>query len=821
VTEAVNSLTGDFRYAARTLAKAPAFTALILLILGLGIGANVAIFSAVDAVLFRPLPVADPSALVRVYETNESRELFPSSYPAYAEVRDQARSLAGVAAFTAEPLHFARGGEKAQRLTAGIVTGNYFQVLGVSPQRGRLLTPDDDRVAGGHAVAVLSDRLWRRTFAADPRAVGSSVRINGIAFTVVGVAPRRFGGIDLDQSPEIWVTTSMVDQALPQLASSHPLKGRNLGWLDVVGRLQPGTSAAAARAELDTVVERRNATLSKDRRRQAVVLPAGEAALGEDARATARRISWLLLAAVAAVLSIACADAAGLLLVRAERRRREMGIRLALGATRGRLARQLLVESALLAGGGTAVGLLAAGWMADLISSAAPEGFAVPLSVASGVLDARVLAFAAAAGLLTGLLFGLAPALSAGCRDILSSLKGAVQPMGRRFGSRDLLAASQLALAAALLVAAAMLARTLTSVTAVKPGFEASGRVVASVDLALQRYSREQGKAFYDRLLARLQSTEGLRAVALARSVPVQRSGMVVTVDIDGQRTATGEHPMVDLDIASPGFFAALGAPLVAGRDFSAADTASAPAVVIVNEAMARKFWPGQNPVGRRVKDIGPEGVGAEVIGVAADMRTRNLREPAAPTVYTPLSQFYMPRMSVVGWASGSTAAASRAIEEAAAALDANLPLFRARTLEEQVAGTLGDERLLAELSGGFAGLALLIAAAGLYGVLSSAAQARTKEFGIRVALGAQPADIRRIVFGHGARLALYGLAAGLAVAALSGRFLSHLLFGVAPLDPLSFGAAAAVLATAAWAAGAGPARQAVRANPVESLQSE
>jgi predicted permease len=815
-------LPGDLRYAARTLAKAPGFTALVVVILGLGIGANVAIFSAVDAVLFRPLPVADPNTLLRIYGTEEGgTELFTSPYPVYADERDQARSFSGLAAFTAEPLHFARGSERPQRLTAGIVSGNYFEVLGVSAQHGRLLTPEDDRVAGGHPVAVLSDRLWRRAFGADPRAVGSAVRVNGLPYTIVGIAPRRFTGIDLDESPEIWVTTSMVDQALPQLAGSHPLTGRNLSWLDVVGRLKPGLSAAAARAELEAMAQRRDAALPKERRRQTVVLPAREAALGQDARTTARRISWLLLAAVAAVLSIACADAAGLLLVRAERRRREMGIRLALGATRGRLARQLLVESLLLAGAGTAVGLLAAGWMTDLISGAAPEGFAIPLSIASAILDARVLAFAAAAGLATGLLFGLAPALSAGRRDILSSLKGPARPMGRRPGSRDMLAVCQLALAAALLVAAAMLARTLSSVTTVQPGFEATGRVVASMDLAQQGYSPAQGKAFYDRLLSRLRETGGLRAAAIARSVPVQRSGMVVTMDIDGQRTASGEHPVVDLDIASPGFFAALGAPLVAGRDFSAADTASAPAVVIVNEAMARKFWPGQNPVGRRVKDIGPEGVGAEVIGVAADMRMRSLREPAAPTVYTPLSQFYMPRMSVVGWASGGTAAAARAIEEAVAALDANLPLFRARTLDEQVAGTLGDERLLAELSGGFAGLALLIAAAGLYGVLSSAAQARTKEFGIRVALGARPADIRRMVFGHGARLALLGLAAGLAIAAFSGRFLSHLLFGVAPLDPFSFVAASVVLAGAACAAGAGPARRAVRANPVESLQSE
>jgi putative ABC transport system permease protein len=817
----MNSLARDLNYALRSLARSPGFTALVVLILGLGIGANVAIFSVVDAVLFRSLPVANPSGLVRVYGIDETRELFPSSYPAYADVRDQARSFSGVAAFTAEPLHFALGSEKAQRLTAGIVTGNYFEVLGVSPEHGRLLTPDDDRVAGGHPVAVLSDRLWRRAFSTDPRAVGSAVRINGLPFTVVGVAPRRFTGIDLDESPEIWVPAAMVDQALPQLASSHPLTGRNLGWLDVVGRLQPGISAAAAREELDAIALRSNATLPKERRRQTVVLPASEAALGEEARATARRISWLLPAAVAAVLSIACADAAGLILVRAERRRREMGIRLALGATRARLARQLLVESALLAGGATVVGLLVAGWMTELMSGAAPEGFAIPLSLASTVLDLRVLAFAAAVGLLTGLLFGLAPAVRAGRRDILSALKGAAPPMGRRLASRDLLAASQLALAAALLVAAAMLARTLSSVMAVKPGFTASGRVVASMDLAQQGYSPAQGRVFYDRLLARLRESGSLRAAAVARSVPVERSGMIVTVDIDGQRTASGEHPMVDLDIASPGFFAALGAPLVAGRDFSAADTASAPAVVIVNEAMARKFWPGRSPVGQRVKDIGPEGVGAEVIGVAPDMRTRNLREPAIPTVYTPLSQFYMPRMSVVGYASGSTAAASRAIEEAVAGLDANLPLFRTRTLEEQVSGTLGDERLLAELSGGFAGLALLIAAAGLYGVLSSAAQARTKEFGIRVALGAGPADIRRMVLGHGTRLALLGLAGGLAVAAVCGRFLSHVLFGVAPLDPLSFAAAAAVLSAAVYAAGAGPARRAVRANPVESLQSE
>lgn len=813
----------DLKYALRTLAQSPGFTALSVLVLGLGIGANVAIFSAVDAVLFRPLPVSDPSSLFRVFAVDESGfELFNNSYPVFTDYRDQATSFSGLAAFSSEPVHLARASEKAERVTGGIVSGNYFDVLGATPELGRLLSATDDRAAGAHPVAVASDRLWRRSLGADPRAVGSPIRINGHPFTLVGVAPPRFTGVDLEETPDLWVPMAMADQALPELASHHPLTSRNLRWLDIVGRLKPGVTARSAQAELDAIAKRRAASQPKDRHDpMARLVPAGESSLSAETRGTARRISWLLLASVTAILLIACANAAGLLLVRAHRRRREMGIRMALGATGGRLARLLLVESLLLAGFGVVAGVFVAVWAADTITGAAPDGFAIPLALASRVLDGRVLLFAASAGLATGLCFGLAPALSASRRDVVSALKGGAAPIGRRLGLRDVFAASQLALTAALLVGTGLLVRTLAAAAAVHPGFDPSGRVVASMDLAQQGYAAQPGAVFYGRLLSRLREDPRLAGAALAQQVPVQRSGMRVTVDIDGQRTPSGEHPAVDLNVTTPGFFATLGAPVRVGRDFSEGDSATAPAVAIVNEAMARRFWPGQNPIGKRIQDLGPRKTGTEVVGLAPDMRSRNLREPAAPTVYLPLTQFYVPRMTAVARGNGSVAAASHALEEAAAALDGSLPLFHARSLDEQLGRTLGQERLLAKFSGGFAALALLIAAAGLYGVVSSAAQARTREFGIRVALGAQPNDVRRLVLGHGARLTIVGLAAGLGAAALSGRVLADLLFGVAPLDPLSFAAAAVVLAAAAWAAGAAPARRAVRANPVESLQSE
>jgi predicted permease len=434
----------------------------------------------------------------------------------------------------------------------------------------------------------------------------------------------------------------------------------------------------------------------------------------------------------------------------------------------------------------------------------------------------RVLAFAAAAACASALIFGMAPAWRAAATELVPALKGEASWTGRRrFGLKDVLVGGQIALTAVLLVAAGLLSRTLARQASVEPGFSASGKLEASIDLARQGYSEKSGAVFYAAVLEKIRAIPGVQSAVLARTTPVQSAGMRVSVTIDGFHAPADQPPSVDLDVVTPGFFATLGAPLVLGRDFDAGDRGDSNAVAIVNEAMARKFWPGQNPIGRRVKDIGPGDLGAEVIGVVRDVRMRSLRQPAQPMLFVPLDQFYLPRMTILIGSNAEPGALARAVARAVGQLDAGLPLFRVRTLSDKLGSSLGQERLLATLTSAFGALALLLAAAGLYGVVSYATQMRAREFGIRLALGAGAADVRGIVLGHGTRIAAIGLTVGLAIAALASRVVAALLYGISPLDPVSYAGAAALLFATVLVASLLPARRASRLDPMATLRSE
>ena len=819
----------NLRYAVRMLGRSPGFAALAILTLGLGIGANVAIFSIVDAVLFRPLAVREPESLVRVYASDvEGVEYMNSSYPVFTDYRDGATSFSGIAAYDeGEPFHLLTtqsGNATAERVTGALVSGSFFELLGARPALGRLLSPADDRVPGAHPVAVISHRLWRQKFGSAPETVGASVRLNGHPFTIVGVTDPSFTGVSLNFLPDLWVPIAMGNQALPEFGEEKLLTSRNFSWLDIVARLTPGVSRERAQAELDTIAKRRNATQTTDHQDpMAKVVPASDFAIGPGARDEARRISWLLFGMAGLVLLIACADAAGLLLLRGERRRREIAVRLALGASRRQIARQLFVESLLLAVLGAAAGVFLAVWAGDLLSALVPPEFALPVGAASSVLQTRALVFAAAAAFLSALVFGLAPAARAGRLDVLASLKqDSARPATAGVTLRDALVVGQIALTAVLLVGAGLMARTLSREARIDPGFDAAGKLEASLDLSRQGYDRQKGRAFYGELLGRLRALPGVRSAALARTVPVQSSGMRNTIETDGYKPAEGEFPSADLNIVTPGFFSTLGTRLVAGRDFDARDTETSGAVAVVSESFARKFWPGvENPVGRRIMNLGPPGVGGEVIGIVRDARFRSLRRTPDPTVYIPLSQNYMPRMTILLDTRIGAEALRRPLAEAVGGLDRTLPLFHVRTLEEKLGLALGQGRLLAWLVGVFALLALALAATGLYGVVSYATQARTREFGIRFALGAAPGSVRRIVLSRGARLAAVGLVAGLAAALAASRLATPLLFGVSPVDPLSFAAAALLLAAAVLTASAVPAERAARVDPMTALRSE
>jgi predicted permease len=814
----------DVRFGLRMLLKTPGLTALVLLTLALGIGANTSIFSLVDAVLFRPLPLGEPERVVRLFDIHEHFSSW--SYPLYLDYRDQARGFSALAAYgDGVPMHLSRDGHPPERVTGSAVTGNFFEAMGIQPEVGRLLAASDDRAPGSDAVAVLSHGLWSTSFGSDPQVIGASVRINGQPFTIVGVAPRGFFGCSLESFPDLWVPTSMAAAAMPNWTDLKPLERRGFAWLNVVGRLRPEVSIETARAEMSALATRLASAAKEGPKGEGVrVESAGMVALGFGVEAAdrARLISRLLLGVVGLVLLLACADAAGLLLVRAERRGREISIRRALGATPGCILRQLLVESLLLAVLAAAGGLALASWTLDLIRALAPRGFPIPLAAVTGLGDGRILLFTLSVSALAGVAFGLVPALHAARSALLPGLKNEpAAPLVRRWrvSLRDGLVLVQVALAAVLLVGAGLLLRTLQQTSAVDPGFSSDGRLVASVALGLQGYDSERGAPFYERLLEETRALPQVRAAALAGSVPVQPEGMGTSVEPEGYPTTPDEAPVVPLNVVTPGYFAALGIPVLRGRDFSASDTDGAAPVVIVNEAFAKAYWPGQDAVGRRILNLGPKG--GFVVGLVHDTKIHGLREEPQPAVFVPLAQFYLPTMTLLVHADGDPRAAIASVVAAAGRLDKDLPLFGIQTLHERLGVALAQERLLAVLLGTFAGIALILAAAGLYGVTSYATDLRTREFGIRSALGASPRNVLGLAVRGAVLVSVVGLLLGLlGASALVGSFRS-LFFGIGPFDPLTFGGIALLLAAVTLIAAALAARRATRVDPLICLRSE
>jgi predicted permease len=809
----------DLRFAARTLTRAPGFALLAIAVLALGIGANTAVFSIVDAVLFRPLTFPQPDRLVRIFAVDHPAQFVSnSSYPVYRDYRDGTRSFSGLAAYCdSVAVHVSTAGAVPERRTAALVTGNFFGVLGLEAQRGRLITAADEAAPGASPVAVLSDGCWRRAFAADPAAVGRTIRLNGHPFTVVGIAPAAFLGVSLDSLPDFWLPISMVEQAEPEWGKDLPDRG--FSWLDIVGRLKPGVSIREAQSELDVLTAAREKGQPEDKRDPwARVLSLRDSVVYPDQAPQTSRISWILAGIVLLVLAIACADAAGLLLARSERRRREIAIRSALGASRQRIVRQLLFEALLLALGGGAAGLVIAWWLVAGIRAIAPGNFPIPLGAAAAVPNPRVLAFAIAASLVTGAVFGLLPALRASRRELVSDLKGERGRGGSgRMPLRDGFSSAQVALSAVLLVGAGLLLRTLAAERAVAPGFDPERGVVFTLDLARQGFPAESRLATFDRILDAVRRAPGVRSAALGWMVPITNSGMIVTID----KKPDARKRSVDLNLVGPGFFSALGSPLLAGREFRDSDTAGAPAVGIVNQALAEREWPGQNPIGKVLADVGMAKRPVTVVGLVANARFRSLREPVRPMLSVSFAQFPRPAGSVLVRTSGEAAAALSAIRTAVRGVDPELPLYGVRTLRDRVTGSLGQERLLASLLGGFAALALILSVAGIYGVVSSSVEARRREFGVRLALGADRRHVLGLVLARSVRVAGIGLAIGVPVALLAARSLSTILFGVTPADPASVAAAVAVLGSAAILSGALPARRAANTDPTESLRAE
>ena len=561
-------------------------------------------------------------------EPERPDDRFNSSYPVFTDYRDGATSFAALAAYADDlPVHVKIGDGMPERLNAALVSGRFFEVLGTKPWRGRLLGREDDRVPNGHPVAVISYGLWRRLFAASDDVIGRTVRINGYPYSIVGVTPPGVIGVSLDALPELWAPIAMAGQMMPEMGREFSaLETRRFSWLEIVGRLKPGVTASEAGRELDVIARRRAASQPENERDPlAAVVPAARLVTDTETSAQYRTMSWVLLSVVALVLLIACADAAGLLLVRAEQRQREMAVRVAIGATRWHIMRQLLVESLLLAGLALGVGLLVAWWSSEALLALVPADFPLAPAARGPVGEPRVLLFTLAVSLLSAMAFGLAPAWRAARPDLVPALKQETPVVGRgtRIGLRHAFVVGQIALSVLLLVGAGLLIRTVLAFGALSPGFESRRVLVASVDLALQGYDDTRGRQFFERFGERVAALPGVTHAAFGRMVPVYRGGMRVTFDVAGQPKAD-PTPLADFNPVSNGFFAALSIPILQGRDFTRADTATSPQVVIVNRALADRYFPGQQRRRPAPGRVWPVGTDAEIVGVVDNARYRS-----------------------------------------------------------------------------------------------------------------------------------------------------------------------------------------------------
>jgi putative ABC transport system permease protein len=805
----MRTLAQDLRYAIRGLARNPGFTAVATLTLALGVGANTGVFSLVSAVVFRPMPgLAAPDRLVWVTHRDHGRTT-RVPYTDAMDYRDRAGVFASLSVVDQRPVHLSADGV-AERLSAEIVSGDYFAVLGKVPAAGRVFSADDDRAR--RPIAVLSTGYARRRFGSDASAVGRTVTIHGRGYTVVGVAPEAFRGLDFDFPPDLFLP---VETYLSETPRAGVLTSRESEAFRVIARLAPGATPSAAKAAVAAIADRNDSLRPADRRGITASVqklhgwvPPGH--LGEFLPLAA-----IGLATTGLVLLIAAANVANLLLGRAVRRRREMGIRLAIGASRGRIVRQLLTESLVLAVMGAAAGVLLAVWTMELLLSR----FDVPPALAPN-LDVRVLLFATAAAVVTGLMFGLAPAWSASRPSVLPAIR---ETSGGAPGSRmqSGIVIVQVALSLVLLATSGLFLRSLGKAASVPVGFDrdaAPDVVTLAFDPETQGYSPERTAAVGEEMLSRARALPGVRSAALAEIVPLSNRGMADNFAPDGR---PDDQRIAFYNAISPGYFTALGIPLAAGRDFTPADRAGAPRVAIVNETLARGFWPGRSPLGQGLATVDDPSRGWLVVGVARDVKYLSLTESETPFAYFPLAQETRLEEVVLIARAEPGRRLSASIRSAAAGVDPALPLFRLRTLEESIARSLADRRQGTILVAVFGALALLLAAVGLYGVVAFAVGERRREIGIRMALGATRRQIVSLFFRRGARLVAAGLAAGLLLAFSMTRLLSGMLFGVTPMDVTAIGGVSLLLAGVALAASSLPARRAAHVDPALTLRNE
>jgi macrolide transport system ATP-binding/permease protein len=811
----VSTLIADIRYSVRSLVKHPGLTAAAVLSLGLGIGANTTIFTWVQAVLFRPIPMAaDPGSIRIAAMENREGQSRSWSYPNYRDFRDRA-TLVDVIGQDDQTFSIAAD-DTAERTWGALVSGNYFDVLGLRPAAGRFFTPQDDVTPGGHPVAVISYAYWQRRFAGDPAVIGKQVTINNVPITVTGVAPEGFLGTFLGVTSSAWVPMAMQREMMGR----DNLNARGNGWMQSIVRLKPGVSQAQAQAEATAIMaqlEQEYREINDGRRLRIVQM--WEAPFG--AATALAPILTVLSVLVALVLVIACANVANLLLSRAVSRRREVAVRLSLGASRARLVRQLLTESLLLAGVAGLAGVVMAYWTMDVIMAFVPP---VDMPIDLGLrMDMTTLLFAVAVSVATGVVFGLAPALQASSPQTIHALKeeGRSGSGGRTAGRlRNTLVIAQVAVCLVLLVGAALFLRSFIAAQTLSPGFDAARLVTASVDMFPSGYIGERHRGFQRRALEAVSAVPGVQSAAFGSRIPLGFGGNnSTTVSVEGYVPRQNEEIVINYSTVGPGYFATLGIPVRQGREYAETDTADAPRVIVINEAMARRYWGERPALGGRVT-LGPNPY--EVIGIVANSKYNAINERPLPQLFLPMARSEISTLRLFVRTAGDPGPLVAEVRNAIRALDPALPVYDARTVTEHMQTAVFAQRMAANLLGAMGVLALLLAAIGLYGVMAYAVSQRTQEMGIRLALGASPASLLGMMVRQGMTLTTIGLAIGLALAL--GAFGSigavrGLLPGISPLDPVTFAAVPAVLAVIALFASWIPARRAGGVDPVVALR--